>query len=69
MQNLTFKTNIKCAGCIEKVTPVLDREIGTGKWHVATDQPSKTLTVTSDLTAEKVIALVQSAGFSAEEQN
>lgn len=64
---LKFRTNIKCAGCIEQVKPVLDAEKEIISWSVATEEADKVLTVqTEDLTAVEIINLVKSAGYKAE---
>jgi hypothetical protein len=34
MNTKTFKTNIKCSACVEKVTPPLNATVGEGKWSV-----------------------------------
>ena len=34
MNTLQFKTNIKCTGCISKVTPILNKKLGEGQWEV-----------------------------------
>ena len=34
MKTLKFKTNIKCTGCVAKVTPFLNDEKGIEKWDV-----------------------------------
>lgn len=62
----TFKTNINCGGCIAKVTPFMDDESAISSWEVDTDNPDKILTVETDWSSDQVIALVTSAGFSAE---
>jgi copper chaperone len=49
-----FKTNIKCAACIEKVTPALNEVVGAGQWQVDVATPAKTLTIQTD-TPENVI--------------
>lgn len=67
MKKLQFKTNINCGGCIAKVKPGLDNAKGIREWNVDTDNPDKILTVQSDgITADEVIAIVQSKGFKAE---
>lgn len=62
----TFKTNIKCGGCIAKVTPFLDGESAIESWTVDTDNPEKILTVETDWDSDKVVALVKEAGYEAE---
>ena len=67
MKTLTFKTNIKCSGCIARVTPVLDNTDGIDKWSVNILTPEKTLTVETDsLGADDIIKAVEKAGFKAE---
>lgn len=67
MNTLKFKTNIKCAGCIAKASPVLNEKLGAGKWEVDVMTLKKTLTVnTEDLNQTEVIAIVNEAGFTAE---
>ena len=67
MSDLKFKTNIKCAGCIAKATPVLNEKLGEGQWEVDVMTLKKTLTVSaSNLTETEVVAIVNEAGFTAE---
>ena len=67
MENLKFKTNIKCSGCMAKVTPALDEKLGKGKWEVDLFTLKKTLTVSSsNLNEDEIIAVVNEAGFKAE---
>ncbi|MES2618752.1 MAG: heavy-metal-associated domain-containing protein [Bacteroidota bacterium] len=67
MKTLKFKTTIKCSGCINKVTPLLNNEPSIQKWDVDIYTPKKILTVeTADDNSEKIIELVENAGFSIE---
>jgi copper chaperone len=67
MKTLKFKTNIKCSGCVAKVTPHLNEAKGIEKWEVDIYDPAKPLTVeTNDLSAEEVKELISNAGFNAE---
>lgn len=67
MNTLKFKTNIKCAGCIAKASPVLNEKLGDGQWEVDVMTLKKTLTVnTENLDEIEVIAIVNEAGFTAE---
>ena len=67
METIQFKTNIKCGGCIEKVTPALNETAGPGHWQVATDSPDKILTVSANgLTEGEIKTAVEKAGFKAE---
>ena len=68
MDALTFKTNIKCAGCIAKATPFLDKVAGKDNWEVDVINPEKILRIEADqtVTAEQVIKAVEEAGYKAE---
>ena len=64
---LKFKTNIKCVGCIGKVTPALDQTVGANNWEVDLASMEKALTVrTEDMDADSVVGVLQAAGFRAE---
>ncbi|MCC5923523.1 MAG: cation transporter [Crocinitomicaceae bacterium] len=61
-----FKTNIKCGGCIEKVTPALEK-LNDITWEVDTNIPEKILTVeTENISENEVIQAVEQAGFKIE---
>jgi copper chaperone len=65
--NLQFKTNINCDGCVAKVTPFLNETKGINHWEVDTANKDKILTVQTDgITKEDVIQKVQEAGFKIE---
>lgn len=67
METLQFKTTIKCAGCLEKVTPFLNERLSPEEWEVDIFTPSKILTVKSDkITAAEVEEKVKQAGFQIE---
>ncbi|WP_432710871.1 heavy-metal-associated domain-containing protein [Pedobacter sp.] len=68
METLTFKTNIKCGGCVATVTPFLNAKKEISSWEVNTDSPDKTLTVAGDVSAEEVIKTLNEAGFQAEQR-
>ncbi|WP_352421826.1 heavy-metal-associated domain-containing protein [Proteiniphilum sp.] len=66
-KELQFKTTINCGGCVSRVKPGLDNAEGMRSWNVDIDNPDKILTVQSEgITADQVIAIVQSKGFTAE---
>ena len=68
MKTIQLKTNIMCGSCIEKVTPVLNEELGEKNWQVDIKSPKKVLTVTAENIDEKnVINAVEKAGYKAEE--
>lgn len=67
MKTLTFKTNIKCGGCIATVTPFLNNVVGIEKWEVDTTNPDKVLTVTGEtITAESIETAIKQAGYTIE---
>lgn len=51
-----FKTNIKCDGCIAKVTPALNETVGTDNWSVDIQNPNKILTIKNDAVKTEVVA-------------
>ena len=68
METLKFKTNIKCGGCVEAVTPVLDHLKKIENWEVDTANPDKVLTVrTSEpVSASEIIDALKEKGYIAE---
>lgn len=67
METLKFKTNIKCTGCVAKVTPFLDDEKGIEKWDVDIFNPEKILSIeTNSINSDKIIETIEKAGFKAE---
>ncbi|HEY0054713.1 MAG TPA: cation transporter [Pedobacter sp.] len=66
METLKFKTNIKCTGCLAKVTSSLNETVGENNWRVDLDAPEKTLIVESSTSETEVVAAVKEAGFEAE---
>jgi len=66
MERLKFKTNIKCSGCIAKVTVNLNESAGEGNWEVDLNNPAKVLTIKGEATAAKIKEAVERAGYHAE---
>ncbi len=68
MKTYKFKTNIKCSGCIEKVTPFLNGEKSINSWKVNTEIAEKILTVEStENDSEKIKIAIKKAGYTIEE--
>ncbi len=66
-QNLQFKTNINCGGCVAAVKSHLDNAEGICHWDVDTTNKDKILSVNSEgITREQVLEIVEKAGFKAE---
>jgi len=62
-----FKTNMECGNCVARVKPFLDRLEGVETWSVDTENPEKTLSVTSiGATPEQIIDAVEKVGFDIE---
>lgn len=68
MKSLTFKTTIKCSGCIDKVTPSLNKVAGEQNWSVDLQNPERLLTVKADdqLLPDTIIKALADAGYKAE---
>ncbi|MBO9617808.1 MAG: heavy-metal-associated domain-containing protein [Niabella sp.] len=67
MDIVKFKTNLKCEGCVSKVTPALNHLNGVKEWTVDLKDTDRTLTVTGDGVGEAAVikALLQN-GYKAE---
>ena len=67
MENLKFKTNINCTGCLTKVSPQLNNEKGIEEWEVDLNNSQKILTVKSSSTSEEdIVSAVKKVGFNIE---
>ena len=67
MKTIELKTNVMCGSCVAKITPALNEKVGAGNWKVDTQNPQKTLTVTTEnCNEEEVIEAVEKAGYKAE---
>lgn len=65
---LIFKTNIRSAGDLKKVRPVLDAHPSISRWNVDTGDIDKVLRIESTaLTVDDVNALILQTGFHCEE--
>lgn len=67
MDKLTFKSTIKCGGCIATVTPELDKLDAIQRWEVDLQSPDRILTVEGDqLDAASIIQTLAGVGYKAE---
>jgi len=67
MENLKFKTNINCTGCLSKVSPQLNNKKGIEEWDVDLNNSQKILTVKSNSTSEEdIVSAVKKVGFNIE---
>ncbi len=65
METLKFKTNIKCNGCINAVTPYLNKTETISHWTVDLDSPDRILTIETSEPPQKIEALLKEAGYTA----
>lgn len=66
-KTLTYKTNIKCNGCIAAITPVFKKNETIKNWSVDLENPDRILTVEiEDGEATEIESLVKKAGYEAE---
>ena len=61
-----FKTNIKCSGCVEKVTLPLNSTVGEGRWSVDLNDPSRTLSIEGEVDETKMKEALEKVGYKAE---
>jgi copper chaperone len=67
MEALKFKTTVKCGGCIQTVTPYLNKLNEIKIWNVDLTTPERTLTVEGEnLDPSRIIYAMQQAGYKAE---
>jgi copper chaperone len=67
MESLKFKTNIKCAACVAKVTFALNESAGENKWSVDLQNPLRILTIESEVETLAVKKALEKVGYKAEE--
>ena len=66
MTKATFKSNINCGSCIQKVTPTLNALEGVDEWRVDTTHPEKLLTVDfEEIEPADIIKALADIGFTA----
>ena len=66
MSTSKFKTNIKCSGCVEKVTAPLNATVGLGKWSVDLNDPNRTLSLEGEVNETKMKEALEKVGYRAE---
>ncbi|HLS71608.1 MAG TPA: heavy-metal-associated domain-containing protein [Chitinophagaceae bacterium] len=69
MSTLNFKSNIKCAACVEKVKPVLDTNTSISKWDVDLKDPERTLSIEAEnLDIENLKTELEKVGYKIEKK-
>ncbi len=59
-----YKTNLRCAGCVNTIAPVFNAAPGVNHWAAEVESPDKVLTVEGeDVTPERVGPLLGKAGY------
>ena len=66
METIKYKTNIKCEGCVAKVTSSLNETVGEGNWQVDITNPSKVLTVPAQVDETTLKESLKKVGYQAE---
>lgn len=70
MNELKFKTTLKCNGCKDKIAPDMNAIEEIEKWEIDFDSADKILTVFSPKNIEsKITEIVEKAGFKLEKIN
>ena len=64
MTVLKLKTNLRCAACVQSITPNFDAEPGIARWNADVSTPEKWLTVEGEgVTAARVDGLLRAKGY------
>lgn len=63
MEKLKFSTNLKCSGCIDKISKVLENQPNIKEWKVDLETSDKELSVETSLSEKEIQDLIASAGF------
>lgn len=67
VNNIRFKTTMKCIGCVAAVTPGLNAIKEVRSWNADVSGAEKTLTIEAEeTTIPQVLAALEKAGFKAE---
>jgi copper chaperone CopZ len=60
----TYKTNLRCGGCVQTIAPLLDSAAGIKSWKADVESPDRLLTVEGDDVARpRVAELLGKAGY------
>lgn len=65
MSSQQYRTNLRCAACVAKITPLFEGDGRVQHWSVDLASPDKTLSIDGTLTAAEVASRLQSAGYTA----
>jgi hypothetical protein len=59
----SYRTNLRCAACVESIRPLFDADPGVVQWDADVASPDKRLTVDGDISREAVNALLEQKGY------
>jgi hypothetical protein len=59
----SYRTNLRCAACVESIRPLFDADPGVVQWDADVVSPEKRLTVDGDISPEAVNALLEQKGY------
>ena len=64
MEQLKFKTSLKCDGCIAAIKPGIEQIQGIESWNVDLASPDKVLSISSSRpVSDEVISAVKKTGY------
>lgn len=59
----SYRTNLRCAACVESIRPLFDADPGVVGWDADVASPDKRLTIDGDISSEAVNALLEQKGY------
>lgn len=59
----SYRTNLRCAACVESIRPLFDADPGVVQWDADVASADKRLTVDGDITPEAVNELLEQKGY------
>ena len=59
----SYRTNLRCAACVESIRPLFDADPGVVAWDADMASPDKRLTIDGDISPEAVNALLEQKGY------
>ena len=60
----TYKTNLRCGGCVQTIAPLLDSAAGIQSWKADVESPDRLLTVEGeDVARPRMAELLSQAGY------
>ena len=69
MKTNKFKSNIKCEGCVSKVSPALNKLLGEGNWSVDLKDPARILTTSNQADEPAINQALEGLGYKVEKMS